>query len=87
MRPCSQKIFVRSASVTSFIETRDEAILQIETIISNYASKGYCRAQDYWWIRALDGDTSRFVIEGAWSDPPSLAGLDAVENFQEGLLE
>jgi hypothetical protein len=50
--------------------TRDEAIRQVETTIGNYASNGYCREQGYWWFRALDGDTSRFVIEGVQSLPP-----------------
>jgi hypothetical protein len=44
--------------------TRDEAVRQIETIISNYSSNGHCAEQGYWWFRALNGDVSRFVIEG-----------------------
>jgi hypothetical protein len=56
---------VKQRKVAPFpFATKDEAKHQIEIIIRKYASSGYCREQDYWWFCALNGDTSRLVIEG-----------------------
>jgi hypothetical protein len=56
---------VKQRKVAPFpFATRDEAKRQIEIIIGKYASSGYCREQDYWWFRALNGDASRLLIEG-----------------------
>ena len=43
--------------------TRTEAAMQIEDMVARYASSGYEKKPDYWWVRAKDGDRFRFLIE------------------------